>query len=785
MAKNIVFILLLLSAHFCIAQNQKIIYSNTALEKIIQDLEDVFSVRFSYNSKLLENKFLSYDGNLDLVDLCNAIKIQTQLDFEFLDNENIIIKSIAIKDYTTIQKLDEVLLVSEYLTSGFDQNKKDGSITLSPKKLGVLPGLIEADVLQSLQLIPGISSPTESATNLHIRGGTPDQNLVLWDGIKMYHQGHLFGMISAFNPYITERVDVYRSGVSARYGNRISGVIDMQSSNDLLNDSSIGFGSNLVTADLFVKTPIIKDKLGIFISARRALTDIFDSPTFNQIGDKVFQNTKIEESNDLQQEEELNIINDKFYFTDVNIKALWQISDKHRISLSGLLVDNTLDYANEDDFGEGSSDKLDLINKGFSLATEHYLSTNWTLNSNLNYSNYESLYSLSETFTGLENIGFNRQNDIKDFGLSVQSLYKINSSSSLRFGMDYTDNDVVFNINFIEDGEEDELQQNRIKSLSAFTEYEYSKNKFTLKPSVRFVTFSNINQSFIEPRFYGDYKLNESVTIKSSGEIQNQSISQLVNLEFNDLGLDDNIWTLADEDDDIPILNSKQITAGFLINHKGWKIDIEGYYKYSKGLTSFTRGFNNASIDDNYTSGTSDAYGIDILIKKRIRRFRSWLSYSLSKTNFDFNEIQQNSFPGNFDQRHVLTLSSSYKVKEFQFSLGWNMATGRPFSLPSGIETISNENNVPETILVYNQQNNQRLNTYHRLDASAIYDFNLGKKDTIKARAGISVLNIYNQENELDRLFNIEESENNNPEIVQQTVIGLGITPNILFRVTF
>ncbi|MGV6832368.1 MAG: TonB-dependent receptor plug domain-containing protein [bacterium] len=676
-------------------------------------------------------------------------------------------------------------MVSEYVTSGFNQKKRDGSITMNPKKLGVLPGLIEPDVLQSLQLIPGISSPTESATNLNFRGGTPDQNLILWDGIKMYHQGHLFGMISAFNPYITERVDVYKSGVDSQYGDRVSGVIDMFSANDLFEESSFGVGSNLITADAFIKTPIIKNKLGILISGRRALTDVFNSPTFSQIGDKVFQNTKIEETNQLMQEEELTILKDQFYFTDFNIKALWQISKNHQISLSGLFVDNTLDYANEDTFGEGSSDKLDLTNNGFSLRSKHQLGTKWSLSTDLHYSDYESNYRLNEIILDDDNEGFNRINTVKDFGITLRTNYQLNSNADLLFGIDIIDSEVAFNVDFLDEGDEDELQSNRLRNYSLFAGYDYASDSFTVKPSIRSSYITSLNEFLVEPRLYVDYKLNDKLTLKASGELRNQSVSQLVSLEFDNLGLDDNIWTLANEDDDIPILKSKQFTSGFLYKSNGWKIDIEGYYRNTKGLTSFTRGFNSTAIDDNYTSGKSTSIGLDILIKKRIKRLRTWLSYSLSKTDFDFNEIQSSKFSGNFDQRHVLTLSGSYKIKDLQFSLGWNLATGRPFSMPSSIETVMNENNEPENILVFNAQNNSRLKTYHRLDASVIYDFNLSKEKDIKARLGLSVLNIYNQRNELDKLFSIEENVNETPDIVQQTLLGLGITPNVVFRVSF
>jgi len=131
-----------------------------------------------------------------------------------------------------------------------------------------LPGLTEPDVLQSIQLLPGVQSPTETAAGIYIRGGTPDQNLVLWDGIKIYHSGHFFGTISAFNPYITEDVKLYKSGTKARYGNRISGVIDITSDYDIPEKIEGGFGSNMTHADAYLSATIGKSS-AVIISARR------------------------------------------------------------------------------------------------------------------------------------------------------------------------------------------------------------------------------------------------------------------------------------------------------------------------------------------------------------------------------------------------------------------------------------------------------------------------------------------------------------------------------------
>ncbi|CAL2076159.1 TonB-dependent receptor plug domain-containing protein [Tenacibaculum sp. 190524A05c] len=773
-------ILFLLCFSFCDvnAQDFKVSYDKKDLKAVIQKIEQHFEVRFSYNNSILEHQKFSYSGTIDVDLFLLEIEIQNRIASEYIDRKNIILKG---KDKTNPSYiLDEVQIVSEYLTSGFDQNKEDGSIILNPTQMGVLPGLVEPDVLQSLQLLPGVSSPTESATNLHIRGGTPDQNLVLWDGIKMYHQGHLFGMISAFNPYITDRVNIYRSGASAKYGNRISGIIDMHSSDDILEKTSVGVGSNLLNADAYIKLLVIKDKLGLVVSSRRSLTDVFNSITYQQLGNKVFQNTKIEDINTQTREEELTVLKDQFYFVDFNAKTTWKINDKNRINFSSLFVRNELDYANSTFEGETSNDKLDLKNSGFSLQTDHSVSQNLKLSSNINYSDYQSDNSLIET-TPVDSESYNRTNSVKDFGVSFQSELSFSPSKKLLLGLEYNDYNVNSLIDFPEGSLEDEIENNSLNAINVFGEYRYTSKKWFVNSGLRVSRYGKLNKTFFEPRFYMNYNINPHFKFKSSGEIKNQAISQLITFEFNELGLHNNVWALADNDD-IPILSNYQLTTGFLFDKNNWKLDIEGYYRYTEGLTTSTRGFNSNAITDSYFSGKSSAYGIDILIKKRIKRFRTWLSYSLSKTLFNFGDLQNGNFAGNFDQRHVISFSNTYKLKRFQFSLGWHFATGKPFSTPSGIGTFTNENNETESFLEYGSQNNTRLVSYHKLDGSILYDFKLGKHKNTKARIGVSFLNIYNHTNQIDRFFNINSD---NSEISEERIIGLRTTPNVVFRVTF
>ena len=203
-------------------------------------------------------------------------------------------------------------------------------------------------------------------------------------------------------------------------------------------------------------------------------------------------------------------------------------------------------------------------------------------------------------------------------------------------------------------------------------------------------------------------------------------------------------------------------------------IDAEFYSKNVKGLTSLTRGFNSNNQLDDYEQGTSRINGIDVLIKKKFNRIRTWLSYTYSKNDFTFPDLQDSSFPATFDQRHVLTWANSLKLKKYQFSIGLQFATGKPFSNPAGI--VVDELN-------YDSLNNSRLPVYHKLDASVLYNFHLDMQKKIRARLGISFINLYNRDNDIDKRFIIDNDNQN--QIIEQSTIGLGLTTNAVFRVYF
>jgi len=194
--------------------------------------------------------------------------------------------------------------------------------------------------LQTLLSLPGIQSVDERISNLNIRGGTHDQNLILWDGIKMYQSGHLFGLISAFNPYLTENVLVSKNGTSAIYGDGVSSVIDMQTSNTIEREFSGGAGLNMINVDAFGKIPLGK-KTALLLSARRSITDLIVTPTFDQYFKRIFQDTDLTNnlggSNFISKDE-------RFYFYDVTAKLLYNISKKDKFRFNFLNIYNKIDY---------------------------------------------------------------------------------------------------------------------------------------------------------------------------------------------------------------------------------------------------------------------------------------------------------------------------------------------------------------------------------------------------------------------------------------------------------
>lgn len=674
-------------------------------------------------------------------------------------------------------QLNEII-IKNYLTSGMVK-KNDGSEEFRPENLGVLPGLTEPDVLQSIQLLPGVQSPNETASGLHIRGGTPDQNLILFDGIKMYNSAHFFGMISAFNPYITNKTKVYRSGASASYGNHISGVIDIRSDDKKPDSFSGGIGTNLVHSDAFIKTPIGKNA-GLILAGRRSFTDLFNTITFEQMSKKVFQNTVVSENN---QEEDIEVEDrfNEFFYSDLNAKIFVNASDKDLISLSFLHNSNELNYSlDEDNISNAVTHFLRFFNLGTSLQWERKWNSKLKQKTNIYYSDFDLNYNFNRSDQDelIEDI-LDKKNNVNE--LQVQSVFNasLTKKSVLNFGYEFTHNKVQYLINYIsfEDNENDlisNMSQNNSHAL--FGEYRYTKSKKTsLHLGLRSNYFSLTNSFFLSPRLYAQHQISNGLWLKTTAELKQQNISKIVEFFTIDFGLENQIWALADIDE-IPVLKSNQFSFGFIYKKNNWTLDIDAYRKGIEGLTSLRNGFQVQS--DNYSEGKSTSLGLDVFLKKQWNNYSSWISYTLSDTSFVFDDINNgNPFTGNYNTKHQLLWAHNLKLNSFNFSLGWNFRTGIPYTNATGIDSNSN--------IIYETINAEELSSYHKLDFSTTYQFNLSASKRWEGKIGFSLLNIYNQKNILQRSFRIKEDSNGDDSLVKTDTYSLGITPNMVIRINF
>ncbi|AXT56658.1 TonB-dependent receptor [Aquimarina sp. AD1] len=699
-----------------------------------------------------------------------------------------------------IQSLGQVL-VKEYLTGGIQKNQ-DASVNISTKKLRILPGLVEPDVLQSLQLLPGINSPTEDPAGLYIRGGTPGQNLVLWDGIKMYHNGHFFNQISTFNPFITKNVQVYRGGTSVRYGDRISGVVVVESDDDVIEEIKTGGGINLTHGDLYLKMPISKNA-GILLAGRRSTTDVYQNIAYNNLVRKVFQNTRAtipDVGDEVTSEEESR--EDDISFSDVNFKLVWHPDSTSTIKFSSILAENRLDNKKNiiiDDKRNETQDVLKLRNIGASINWDKNYNNSISQNANFYFSSYDQRYSfiLNKIDDNIDE-STNIENAVKDIGFEYSVRFPLVNNHSLHTGYQFSYNEssykALFDTGF---GDDPNTLDGNGTNHTLYSEYQYKTPKTYLNLGFRASQLSNVKDFFIEPRMFASYELFKNFTINTSAELKNQQLNNYLTYistedgRLSTLPVSDNVWILSNNSSSnnpdtprIRVLKSMQFTVGGLYTYDGWNFDLEGYYKKITDVSSLSDLILDIATQDDVETdifyGEEERIGFDLLIKKRINNYRFWAGYSLSKTITSFPLVQNTYYNGNFDQRHVFNLSQTLTLNKFEIALGWNYATGRPYT-----KIVADSAAIFGGTIDPNGINSSRFRDYHRLDASAVYRFKLDKEKDWNGMIGVSIRNLYNRKNIIGQSYSEFTDVNFNRTLETSQNESLRFTPDIVLRFNF
>ena len=660
-----------------------------------------------------------------------------------------------------VQRLEEVV-VYEYLTQGLVK-QRDGGIDVNSKRFGILPGLIEPDVLQTIQALPGIESVDETVSNINIRGGTNDQNLVLWDGIKMYQSGHFFGLISAFNPYITESVNLTKNGTSARYGEAVSGVIAIGTKESIAEGIYGGAGVNLISADAYLQVPIT-DNLAVQISARRSLTDALNTPTYQRFFTRVFEEGEVDPSGN-------------FYFYDFTGKVLYDLNDKHELRFNFINVNNLLDYSERDmETGERSRSDLDQRSLSFGLGLRSQWSKKFSSFLNVYSSGYE--LEARNTSANAEQTLF-QNNDVNEAAFQLHSDYSLNQNFTWSNGYHFSET-AIGNATDVTQPPFESNVKNIVRGQALYSELGYisEDEKLFARGGIRLNYYLNpdtFEQFVPEPRLSMDYFLTQQLSFQLLGEYKSQAINQIIDLEQDFLGIEKRRWIVSDGEA-LPLTRSKQAAIGVNYNQKNLHIGLEGFVKEVNGISTSTQGFQNRN-QFNGETGKYNIKGVEFLINKKSDAFSVWASYGYNLNTYRFLDVDPQEFPNNLDIRHRATLAGTYTLKNLKLGLGLNYRTGKPYTEPRAEDPLD-DTFFPSRIN-YREPNSSRLPEYLRADASAIYDFDIGSK--INATAGISVLNFTNRKNALDSYFQVHDDN----EIEGIENLSLGITPNLSFRVQF
>lgn len=663
----------------------------------------------------------------------------------------------------TYQQLEEVV-VYKFLTTGITK-QSDASIEFNPAKFGILPGLIEPDVLQTVQALPGIKSIDETVSDINIRGGTNDQNLILWDGIKMYQSGHFFGLISAFNPYLTDQVNVIKNGTSAVFGDGVSGIIDMRTKNEIEDRFTGGAGVNLINADVFGQLPLT-DNLAFQFSARRSLTDFFDLGAYGRFRDRVFQDTEVVESDE------------SFYFYDFTAKVLYDINENQKLRFSLINTNNRLDYTESNNDGtRNTNSTLDQYNLSFGGSLE----SNWTEKFTTKLNIYQTQYKLTSRITSITN-GLQQlfqNNRVLENSVKLETNFEL--ATNLKWSNGYQFNETgILNETFVFQPRFQSEILDVLRAQAVFSEFTYSTEdkKWFARVGGRLNHFENLNtfeETIIEPRVNLNYAFANNFKIAVQGEFKSQAINQIIDLEQNFFGIEKRRWILSDGTN-LPVTRSKQGSIALNYDEENLYVGLEGFYKQVDGISTSTQGFQNQD-QFNGELGRYDIKGIEFLINKRAKDYSAWLSYTYNINDYTFEGVIPPTFPNNLDVRHNLTLAGSYTMNNLKMSLGINYRSGKPFTEPDPNDPIDRTFFPPS--INYPSANGSRLREYFRVDASAIYDF--PSNGRLKSSLGISVLNFTDRNNVLNTYYQIDGS--GEVETIEST--SLGLTPNFSFRVAF
>lgn len=587
------------------------------------------------------------------------------------------------------------------------------------EQLQKLPALLgENDVLKTLQLLPGVQSGSEGTSGIYVRGGSIDQNLILVDGVPIYNPTHVLGIFSSFNSDAIKSVSITKGGFPARFGGRLSSIVEVNMRDGHLNEFHGSGQIGLVSSRLLVEGPIVPEKSSFLMSIRRSYIDIIGRPIA-----KLAQKNKQEK------------VVPTAFFHDLNLKANHRFNDQHRLVFSG--------YYGADQYGAKYRDVFNQTdayvkwgNYLGSLNWNHRMAPKLFANTTLTYSRYRLSNDITYSGSGGEDQEiFNSLyfSGIEDFGLKYSVDYVPRNRHYWKMGLGlthhtYSPGALTYRYDFGDEKDNREFNQDHLRSFEGalFVEDEMDFGALSMNAGLHYSTFLT-NKKFyhsLQPRLSMRYKFPAEWSLKASFA----SMSQYINLLTSEaLSLPTDLWVPSTAD--IRPQTSWQVAIGGARTlWKDYELSVEGYYKemnhvlsYKPGVSFIIDPISSTDWQDKITQGQGWSYGAEFLFQKKFGRTTGWLAYTLSWNTRQFDDINRGEiFPYKYDRRHDISVVLSHDLSDrWSVSGAWIYGTGNAYSIPdTRFPVIPGFFPGDDGYSVYTDKNNYRMSDYHRLDIS-------------------------------------------------------------------
>lgn len=671
-----------------------------------------------------------------------------RLEFSYIGFNSRIIEVQLNENRTFDIELGETpVAVQEVVVTAEREDRNVESVGMSKEKMSIekirtIPVVFgEVDLIKAIQLLPGVKTVGEGQSGFFVRGGGSDQNVILLDEAPVYNASHLLGFFSVFNADAIKDVQLYKGGIPASYGGRLSSVLDirMKDGNNKKFSGSGGIGT--ISSRLTLEAPIVREKGSFIVSGRRTYADLF---------------IPLAAANDS------TLKNSKLYFYDLNLKANYRLSEKDRLFLSG--------YFGRDVFASNGA-RIEWGNGTGTLRWNHVFSNKLFSNLTFIYSDFD--YAISET----DNVeGFKWDSKVRDLSLKFDFNYFLNPRNNIKFGYQgirhrfspgYArgiGDETIFNSFklpettslehgvYIENEQEISptlsvaygLRASLFQNIGAATVFRYNEH-YEVSDSVKYPK-GKVFQSYfnLEPRLGLRYKIDEDKSVKASFNRMVQYL-QLASNSQSASPLD--IWFPASPNVKPQIAD--QIALGYFQNFQdnAFETAIEIYYKKTQNALDFkdyAELLLNEYLEGELRFGEARAYGIELLVKKNKGRLTGWVGYTLSKTERRIEEINRgNWYNTNYDKTHDISVVLNYELsKRSSFSFNWVYGTGAPTTFPTG-RLYYNDQVIP----VYSDRNAYRMPDYHRMDVSYVLKNREKPGRKLFWDLNFSIYNVYNRHN--------------------------------------